>query len=83
MVDLRGVNVAMCTPFDQAGERLDEGRLKDHIDYLIDAGVHGIVLNAGTGEFAYLRDAESMRVTEVGSAHISGRVNVITQPSAV
>lgn len=83
MVDLRGVNVAMCTPFDRAGERLDEGRLKDHIDYLIDAGVHGIVLNAGTGEFAYLRDAESMRVTEVGAAHISGRVNVITQPSAV
>jgi 4-hydroxy-tetrahydrodipicolinate synthase len=83
MVDLRGVNVAMCTPLDQSGERVDEGRLKEHIDYLIDAGVHGIVLNAGTGEFAYLRDAESMRVTEVGAAHIAGRVNVITQPSAV
>lgn len=83
VVDLSGVNVAMCTPFDRSGERVDEGRLREHIDYLVEAGVHGIVLNAGTGEFAYLRDEESMRVTEIGAAHIAGRVNVITQTSAV
>jgi 4-hydroxy-tetrahydrodipicolinate synthase len=73
----------MCTPFSDHGEKLDEGRLREHIDYMIDAGVDGIVLNAGTGEFAYMTDDESMRVTQVGAEHIAGRVNVVTQPSKV
>lgn len=50
MSDLHGVCVAMCTPFDDSGERIDEGRYKAHIDDLIDAGVHGLVLCSGTGE---------------------------------
>ena len=55
---LHGVCAAMSTPFDDTGERLDEGRLRDHIESLLDAGVHGLVLCAGTGEFASLSDTE-------------------------
>ncbi len=82
MVRLQGVHVAMCTPF-KSDETFDEGRFKDHIDFLIDAGVHGIVLNSGTGEFAYLSDAEAMHITDVGVRHIDGRVTVTTQTSTV
>jgi len=82
MVRLQGVHVAMCTPFTSA-EAFDEGRFKDHIDFLIDAGVHGIVLNSGTGEFAYMNDTEAMHITEVGVKHIAGRVTVTTQTSTV
>ena len=82
MVSLSGVQVAMSTAFN-ADESLDEGRFKDHIDLLIDAGVHGIVLNSGTGEFAYMSDDEAQRYTEIGAAHIDGRVAVTAQTSTV
>ena len=77
---LRGVVVAMTTPFAD-DESFDAGRCRDHIDMLIDAGVHGIVMNSGTGEFAYLSDAEALQILEVGAAHIAGRVPVVAQTS--
>ena len=64
MTELHGVIAALCTPFDQSGERVDEAALRNHLDAMLKAGVHGIVLCAGTGEFAYLRDGE---VVESGS----------------
>ena len=50
---LHGVNVAMTTPFTEGSEDFDPGRFCSHIDFLLDAGVHGIVLNSGTGEFVF------------------------------
>lgn len=72
----------MSTAFN-ADESLDEGRFTEHIDMLIDSGVHGIVLNSGTGEFAYMTDDEARRFTEIGTAHIGGRVTVTAQTSTV
>lgn len=83
MTQLTGVNVAMCTPFTEGEQKLDQGKFRGHIDRLIDAGVHGIVLASGTGEFAYMSDAEVQEVIELGVDHIGGRVNVIAQTSAV
>lgn len=80
--DLQGVNVAMSTAF-AADESLDVGRFREHIDLLIDAGVHGIVLNSGTGEFAYMSDEEAQHIVEAGVAHIDGRVTVTAQTSTV
>ncbi len=82
MTRLTGVHVAMSTPFN-ADETVDHGRLREHIDYLIEAGVHGIVLNSGTGEFAYLDPPEAHHIIEVGTAHIAGRVTVTAQTSTV
>jgi 4-hydroxy-tetrahydrodipicolinate synthase len=73
----------MCTPFTHGDQRLDEGRLYEHIDYLIDAGVHGIVMNSGTGEFAYMDDAEALAIAAKGAAHIGGKIPVIVQTSTV
>ena len=80
---LHGVCAAMCSPFDDTGERLDGGRLRDHIESLVDAGVHGLVLCAGTGEFAFLREDEKTRIIELGCEIVAGRVPVIAQTSAV
>ncbi len=82
MPTLHGVNVAMTTAF-APDESFDAGRFCAHIDLLIEAGVHGIVLNSGTGEFAYLRDLEAQHIVEVGIAHVDGRVPVTAQTSAV
>ncbi len=80
---LHGVCAAMTTPFDDLGEELDDSRLGDHIESLIDAGVHGLVLCAGTGEFAFLSEDEKRRVIGSGCASVGGRVPVIAQTSAI
>jgi 4-hydroxy-tetrahydrodipicolinate synthase len=73
----------MGSPFDDTGETLDEGRLRDHIESLIDAGVHGLVLCAGTGEFAFLSTEEKDRMIGLGCEIVDGRVPVIAQTSAI
>ena len=83
MKELRGVCAALCTPFDETGETLDETALRNHIDAMIEAGVHGVVLCAGTGEFAYLRAEEKRRIVEIGIKHVEGRVPVVVQTSAI
>ena len=83
MTVLSGVCVAMSTAFDDSGEELDEGRLRNHIDSLVDAEVHGLVLSAGTGEFAYLSEAEKARITAIGVEQVAGRIPVIVQTSAI
>lgn len=83
MSELRGVFAALCTPFDESGEHLDEGRYEAHIDEMIDSGLHGLVLCSGTGEYAYLRDAERDRLIELGARRVDGRVPTIAQTTAL
>jgi len=83
MTDLHGVIAALSTPFDETGETLDETGLRRHLDAMLEAGVHGIVLCAGTGEFAYLREDEKTRILEIGIDHVAGRVPVVAQTSAI
>lgn len=83
MSDLRGMCVPLCTPFDDTGEHLDEGALRNHIDSMIDAGVHILLSCGGTGEFAYLRQEECRRIIEITAKHIDGRARFIAQTSAI
>ncbi len=83
MTELRGILAAMCTPFDASGERLDEGRYKAHIEDMIGAGLHGLVLCSGTGEYAYLRDEEKARLIELGVRQVDGRVPTVAQTTAL
>ncbi|MDG6980612.1 MAG: dihydrodipicolinate synthase family protein, partial [Nitrososphaerota archaeon] len=54
----------MPTPFDKNGE-VDEGRLRELTDYLIDGGVDGLFPLGTTGEFALLDRRERKRVLEI------------------
>jgi 4-hydroxy-tetrahydrodipicolinate synthase len=83
MKELKGMCVALCTPFTDDGERVDETALKNHIDSMLEAGVHIILVCGGTGEFAYLRSEEKRRIAEVASKHIDGRAGFMVQSSAV
>lgn len=76
-----GVIVAVAMPMTDAGERIDEPALLDHLDWLLDAGVHGLLVLSGTGEYAYLRPEEKRRVVELCLPHIDGRVPVMVQTS--
>jgi len=83
MNGLKGMCVALCTPFTEDGESVDETALKNHIDSMLEAGVHIILVCGGTGEFAYLRPEERRRIAEIASKHIDGRVGFMVQTSAV
>ena len=83
MKELKGMCVALCTPFKENGEELDETALRTHINSMLEAGVHIILVCGGTGEFAYLRPDERRRIAEIASKHIDGKVPLMVQTSAI
>jgi 4-hydroxy-tetrahydrodipicolinate synthase len=82
MADLKGINLAMQTPFNEDGA-INFSVFEELIEKYIDAGVHGLVLGAGTGQHPYLTEAECNRLYEVGAKRIAGRCNLICQTSAL
>ena len=83
MEELKGICAALCTPFTEDGEKVDETALRNHIDSMLEAGIHIILVCGGTGEFAYLRPDERKRITEIASKHIRGRAGFMVQTSAI
>jgi 4-hydroxy-tetrahydrodipicolinate synthase len=82
MADLKGINLAMLTPFNDDGS-INFGLYEEVIEKYIEAGVHGLVLGAGTGQHPYLTEAECNRLYEIGAKRIAGRCNIICQTSAL
>jgi 4-hydroxy-tetrahydrodipicolinate synthase len=82
MNELTGINLAMQTPMDTDGS-IDYARWEELIDLYIDAGVHGLVLGAGTGQHPYLTQQECNRLYELGAARINRRCKLICQTSAL
>lgn len=71
-----GILAAAVTPFHD-DESLDEERLASHLDYLIEAGIHGIVPIGGSGEYVSLSQSERRRIIEVAIDAVNGRVPVV------
>ena len=82
MSELTGINLAMQTPMHADGS-IDYVRWEELIDVYIDAGVHGLVLGAGTGQHPYLTRQECNRLYELGARRIDGRCKLICQSSAL
>ncbi|MFO7791652.1 MAG: 4-hydroxy-tetrahydrodipicolinate synthase [Candidatus Saliniplasma sp.] len=71
-----GIYPAAITPFDEY-ENLDESKLIDFLDFLIDGGVHGIYLLGTNGEAPLLDMDEKKRVIELAVEHIDGEIPVV------
>lgn len=82
MADLKGVCCALCTTFTGDGGTIDEAALKKHMDNILSAGVHIILVCGGTGEFPFLLPQERRRIAEVAAKHINGRARLIVHASA-
>jgi len=54
---MRGIVPAVVTPF-QADERIDYRAWQEILEMLISAGVHGLFVTGGQGEFFALEDEE-------------------------
>jgi 1-pyrroline-4-hydroxy-2-carboxylate deaminase len=81
MSNFPGVYVATITPFTEAGE-VDYGRLREHVEWLIAEGVHGLVPTGSCGEYAALTDPERGRVVEAIVKAAAGRVPIVVGTAA-
>jgi 4-hydroxy-tetrahydrodipicolinate synthase len=72
----KGCFVATLTPFD-AVDRLDEGVLRAHVEWLVENGVQGLCPAGTTGEFLYLTLEEKRRIVLETVRAAAGRVPVI------
>jgi 4-hydroxy-tetrahydrodipicolinate synthase len=83
--DAPAVLPALLTPFDERGD-VDLAALRDHVEFVIEAGVHGIMPCGTTGETALLEADEVIAVVEGVVAAAAGRVPVVAhvgRPSTV
>lgn len=76
-----GVYVAVITPFKADGE-IDYARLREHVDYLLDGGVHGLIPTGSCGEYAALSEKERASVVEEIIKAARGRVPVVVGTAA-
>ena len=74
--DWTGVFAAITTPFDERGQ-LDERFLAEHVGWLIDSGVAGIVALGSLGEGATLSAPEKQRVLDVCRAALGKRAPLV------
>jgi 4-hydroxy-tetrahydrodipicolinate synthase len=77
---MRGIYPILVTPFD-AQERIDEDSLRGEVDFVIDAGVHGIGLALGS-EILKLTEPERDQLIRVVVDQVRGRVPVVVNTGA-
>lgn len=73
MPRFEGVYVAVITPMTASGA-VDVPRLKDHVSWLVEAGVTGIVPTGSCGEYATLDDQERELIIRTVAETTRGRV---------
>lgn len=76
MRDLTGIIPPMTTPFDGDGE-LDPGGVKAQVDWLAEAGVHGLAAGGSTGEGHTLDPAEFRDLIAATCEACADRIPVI------
>lgn len=71
--EIKGIIPPIITPIDK-NENIDTAKFCKQIDYVIDGGVHGILLFGSNGEFYMLDEAEMKQGTELALTHVNNRV---------
>lgn len=73
---MEGIFTPNITPTDAKG-RIDEDKLCQYVDWLIDRGVHGLYPNGSTGEFTRFTAPERKRIIELLCGHVGDRVPIL------
>lgn len=72
---IKGIIVPILTPID-GEERIDEPKLRDQVDYVINGGVSGVLAFGSNGEFYMVEEDEMERGLKIMVAQAAGRVPV-------
>lgn len=81
MSKIRGAFTVLITPMTEAQE-IDWAGLKNNVNFFINQGVAGIVINGSTGEFVSLSKEERFQMVEVVMKEVNGRIPVIVGTAA-
>jgi len=81
MTKFPGVFVASVTPFTDSYE-VDYKKLAEHVDWMIQEGVQGIIPTGSVGEYASLTADERAKVVETVIGAANGRVPVVVGTGA-
>lgn len=73
---MHGIIPPIITPVDE-NENIDIPRLREHVDYIIEHGVDGILAFGSNSEFYMFSDDEMLEATEAIIEQAAGRVPVI------
>lgn len=73
-----GIIVALHTPLTPAGD-IHEEALRDHLEWMIQSGIHGIFPCGTMGEGIALSDGQRRRVAEISVDQVKGRAFVMPQ----
>lgn len=73
---LRGIFVPLVTPVNESGA-IDDARLCEQVDYVIDHGVDGILAFGSNSEFYMFEDEEMLEATKSILKRVAGRVPVV------
>jgi len=72
---IKGVIVPIITPIDE-NEMIDEKKLREQVDYVIDGGLDGILAFGSNGEFYMIEEDEMERGLKIMIDQAAGRVPV-------
>lgn len=79
---LRGIYVPILTPMDK-DENVDYDKLKKHVNFLIDKGVHGILAHGSNSEFYMFDDEEYENITKTIVETVNKRIPVVMGIGAI
>ncbi|KPX90530.1 4-hydroxy-tetrahydrodipicolinate synthase [Pseudomonas amygdali pv. mori] len=80
-MQFRGIIPALVTPFT-ADQQLDEQALRNLIENLLNAGVHGLFVLGTNGEFFTLSESEKLKIARITVEAAAGRVPVVVGTGA-
>ncbi len=61
----RGIMTVPYTAFHEGTEEINEGRIREHIHFLADKGIHNILLLGSSGSYAYMSFEERKRIIDI------------------
>lgn len=81
MTTIRGAYPVLITPMTQE-QKIDWDGVKNNVNYFVDQGVAGIVINGSTGEFVSLSKEEKFQMVATVMEEVGGRIPVIVGTAA-
>jgi 4-hydroxy-tetrahydrodipicolinate synthase len=79
----RGVFSFSVTPTTDDGDRIDEKKFREFLDYQIEQGVHGIAVFGSTGANGSFSEDEKKATMKMAVGHVKGRVPLIFGTGAI
>lgn len=81
-MNMKGIIPALITPFDSNGE-VNYGSIRKLVNRQIEQGAGGFYVCGSTGEAFLLSDEERMKIVEVVTEEVNGRVSVVAHVGSI